>query len=233
MSFIVTIDGPAASGKSSVAQLLAEKFDLKQLDSGAFYRAVTVLALQQQERSNMVLNLLVDSLAFKKYLLESRFEINFFSGQQQLLVNGINFDNLICSPAVTDNIKYIADNIFIRLFINKQLKTFAKSNDIVINGRDMGTIVFPYADLRFFLEADISVRSQRRYQELSLNNKNITYEFVLESMQERDKNDYAREYGRLEKSSDLIVIDATNRSLEDVVLLMSARISKLRNGCLS
>ena len=208
---VITIDGPAASGKSTVARLLAERIGASFLDTGAMYRAVTFAAMEagidlQDEDQLLVV------LKKKQFRFEDR------EGIMRTYVDEFDVTEQIREPNITANARYIASVENIRhILVQMQRQYAAGHRKVIAEGRDQGTVAFPQADIKFFLIADISVRAQRRYNELNTKGKNESLDDVKKAIDNRDKSDQVRKVGPLKPADDAVVIDTTGLSIEQVV----------------
>jgi cytidylate kinase len=215
---IITLDGPAGSGKSTVAKLLAEELSFYQIDSGAFYRWITHLAMVYSNKvNNQSLSETVKSDAFKKHLESQTPDINFENGKQCIYYDGENMEKYIRLPAITQNIKVIADEPYVRNFVNHLIQEISRRFSIIADGRDMGTVVFPRADLKFFLDASLDIRAKRRFSEFKAFNPGISLEEVKQQIAQRDKEDQNRKFGQLKAAKDAIFVDTTNLEINAVV----------------
>jgi len=208
---IITIDGPAGSGKSTTARLLAEKIDAAFLDTGAMYRAVTVAAMQNQlDLANVeALEKLIDSTDFK-------FEIA--NNQITVKINNKNVTEQIRDQKVTENVRFIASQPSLRSRLVKMQQDFAKKyKKIVTEGRDQGTVVFPDANYKFFLTADSAQRTKRRAEELSRKGLKVDIAKLHSNIEIRDTADKNRDTGPLIPAKDAVIIDNTNLTLEQTV----------------
>jgi cytidylate kinase len=207
-NLVITIDGPAASGKSTVARLLAERLGASFLDTGAMYRAVTLAAVEGG----------VDMSDEEKLLavLDNRdFQFAVREGRMVVFIDGLDVTEQIRKPEVTANARYIASAVKLREKLVEMQRQFAAGEKkIVTEGRDQGTVVFPDADVKFFLTADARERARRRQAE-SLRNESL--EQIQRAIEERDKSDEGRAVGPLKPADDAIVIDTTDLSIEEVV----------------
>jgi len=208
---VVTIDGPAASGKSTVACLLAEKLNATFLDTGAMYRAATLVAMQKG----------VD-LTDQRQLIEvlDNTQFTFTATQAGMLVHvaGVDVTEKIRDPKVTANARYVAASAPARQRLVEMQRQFAaKHEKIVTEGRDQGTVAFPDANVKFFLTADLDERARRRQAELKDKGIEQTAEQIRLAIQQRDASDEKRFVGPLKPAADAIIIDTTNLTIEEVV----------------
>lgn len=203
---IIAIDGPAASGKSSVAKLLARRLNYLYIDTGAMYRAITLIAL----RSHVDLN---DQQAITKLLLDCDIQV----GKEFIYLNGEDVTSAIRSNPVTENVSLISSYPKVREAMMIKQREIGKDGGVVMDGRDIGTYVFPNADIKIYQTADAQTRALRRYQENKIHGRDMTLDEVLQDIIRRDKYDSTREYAPLKKANDATLIDTTSLSAEDVV----------------
>jgi len=208
---IVTIDGPAASGKSTVARLLAEKLNASFLDTGAMYRAVTLASMQAG----------VD-LSDEAQLIEVAgthdFQFSVKTGKMTASIDGTDVTEQIRSPRVTANARHIASAPKVREKLVRMQRQFAADHqNIVTEGRDQGTVAFGDADIKFYLTADSAERARRRHAELEVKGDDSSLAQIQRDIEERDKSDRGRTVGPLKPAEDAIVVDTTNLSIEQVV----------------
>ena len=217
---IVAVDGFASTGKSSQAKRLAETLDYTYIDSGAMYRAVTYFAIQQGllgviNEKKLIASLDQIKIHFKKTT----------SGLKTFL-NKVNISKEIRQTEVTLEVSRIAKIEEVRVFLVKQQQSFGVTKGIVMDGRDIGSLVFPNAECKFFLTATPEVRARRRYFE-QLEKGNIeSYESVLANINERDQLDSTRKVSPLKKADDAIEIDVSELSLDEVYDLLWVYVSK-------
>lgn len=203
----IAIDGPAGSGKSTVARRVAEKLRLLYLDSGAMYRAVTLLALQE-------------GLAADSPKLIDRVEachIEFTDNGRTILLNTEDVSAQIRTPAVNRFVADVAKIPEIRREIVKHQQRIGAEGRIIAEGRDLTTIVFPNADFKFYLDASVTERAKRRLAELQAQNEDATLAAVEAEIRERDEKDTTREHSPLQMAPDAIVVDTTDKTIEEVV----------------
>lgn len=208
---IVTIDGPAGSGKSTIAGLLAQKLGASFLDTGAMYRAVTLAAMQSGvDLSNE------DELLNVMQTTEFQFDIK--KNKMAIRINGIDATGQIRSPEVTASARYIASAPKVREKLVEMQRQFAAEHEkIVTEGRDQGTVAFPKADIKFFLTADVTERARRRQAELQAKGVTNSIEQIQKAMERRDKSDQNRTVGPLKPADDAVIIDTTDLNIEQVV----------------
>ena len=208
---IVTIDGPAASGKSTAARLLARKLGASFLDTGAMYRAVTLAAIQAGA-----------DLSDQKQLLEvmekSEFQFTAGDDQMEVGVDGNDVTEQLRHPKITAAARYIAVAPKARQKLVRMQRQFAAGQKkIVTEGRDQGTVAFADADIKFFLIAEPGERARRRQAELLAKGVNEPLEQIRRAIEERDKSDESRSAGPLKPAEDAIIVDTTNLTIEEVV----------------
>jgi CMP/dCMP kinase len=216
---VITIDGPAGSGKSTAARRLAEKIGASFLDTGAMYRSVTLAAMQAGVDMS-------DEKELLGVLKNNKFKFAVSRGAMVVSINGIDVTEQIRRPNVTANAKYIASAAAVRDELVKMQRQFAADEKkIVTEGRDQGTVAFPDADFKFFLTASIEERAKRRQVELETKGENVKFEEIKNAIEQRDKSDQSRQMGPLKPAFDAVVVDTTDLSIEDVVerLLSDAR----------
>ena len=165
MKLIITIDGPAGSGKSSLAKRLADKYELFQVDSGAIYRTFTKLALDYS-KSETLRGETLEGDGFWNYLSRNSIKIDFKDRNQITQVNNLDVEAFLRTPQIAANIKLVADHRKIRENVNKIVVEVAENYPLVADGRDMGSVVFPDADIKFYITASSRVRAERRFAEM-------------------------------------------------------------------
>ena len=215
---VIAIDGYASTGKSTLAKMLSQHYNLNFIDSGALYRAVTLFALEG--------SFLKDNY-FDQVALESTFEklsLEFDPDTQFLFLNGENISNKIRLPRVSDHVSSIAALPIVRKFLLRQQRQMVNENGLVMDGRDIGTIVFPNADHKFFFTARPEVRARRRYEELIKQGQESTFDEVLNNLIHRDETDIGRDIAPLRKADDALEIDTSEVTPDQVFAYMVEKI---------
>lgn len=207
---IITIDGWSSCGKSTLARQLAKKLGFVYIDSGAMYRAITLYFLRNHIDWT-------DEAKVKEALdqIHLHFEHNSKSGRSEIFLNDENVEYMIRDLVVAEKVSEVAANAAVRRFAVRQQQKMGLRNNTVMDGRDIGTTVFPDADLKIFMTSDISVRVERRFKELYEKNPNITIEEVAANLEMRDYIDSNREISPLRKADDAVLLDNTNISMEE------------------
>ncbi len=210
---VVAIDGFSSTGKSTLAKQLANKLGYVYVDTGAMYRAVTFYAMQ--------INIITKNEFDKAKLIEllGDIELNFIFNETlgfgEIYMNGINIEKEIRSLEVSNFVSKIAEISEVRAKLVEQQQKMGEARGIVMDGRDIGTVVFPNAELKIFMTASAKTRAQRRFEELIKRGDNVSYEAILKNVQQRDHIDSTREDSPLKMTSDAIEIDNSNLSLEE------------------
>jgi len=200
---VIAIDGPAGSGKSTVAKAVASRLGLEYLDTGAMYRAVTFAALRRQIDPD-------DQPALTNLVTDLELDVN----AAGVTVDGVNATVEIRGPEVTRAVSVVAANQQVRAELTRRMREWAEGRGGgVIEGRDIGTVVFPKAELKLFITARPEVRAARRHKELS----DLEYDQVAASIAERDALDSGRSNAPLAQADDAVVIDTSDRSVDDLV----------------
>lgn len=211
---IIAIDGHASTGKSAFAKQIALQLGFLYLDSGALYRAVSYLALEYNLIDN---ENNIDIATLKKILTNSKLTLrkNEANGKSEPYINGICVENEIRGLNISNIVSHIAKLQFVRDYVDKILRLLGINKAIVMDGRDIGTIVFPNAEIKLFMTASPEIRAKRRLIELVAKNENVDYESVLKNIRERDFIDQNRENAPLTQAKDSILLDNSNLTIED------------------
>ena len=206
---IIAIDGPAGSGKSTIAKLVAKDMGLVYLDTGAMYRIVTLKALNEGILGNDGLNELEK---IKKLLDDFNIDIR----ENGFYLDDVDVSEEIRKPVVSENVSDVAAIREVREKMVDLQRKFSESKNVILDGRDIGTVVFPNADLKIFLVADAKERAKRRYRELIEKGENVEIEEIYENILKRDKIDSTRKESPLKKAKDAVEVDTTSKSIEEV-----------------
>ncbi|MCC8146850.1 MAG: (d)CMP kinase [Bacteroidales bacterium] len=211
---VIALDGYSSCGKSTMAKVLAKSIGYTYVDSGAMYRAVTLFCIQHNFFQGDRLNL--ESLRKEIKNIHISFVNNAETGLSETYLNGINVENKIRSMEVADKVSIVAAVDFVREEMVKQQQEMGKEKGIVMDGRDVGTIVFPDAELKIFVTASPEIRAQRRLDELiAKGNNSSSFEEVLNNLAKRDFIDSTRKDGPLKQAEDAVVIDNTSLTMEE------------------
>ena len=220
--FIITLDGPASTGKSSLAKRLSKKLGYIHIDSGSMYRAATLFALRLDPERILRPNI------FVKYLSEIKIDFKKIHEEQKIFLNNEDVSHEIRKTYITNEVSNVAKIPELRTFLVNKQKEFGKNKGVIMDGRDIGTIVFPNAECKFFLTAKVEVRAKRRYLEQLKQGINQTYKMVLDNIIMRDSLDTKRVNSPLKKAVDAIEIDVSNMTLDDVYEKLLTHIKKIK-----
>jgi len=210
---IIAIDGYSSCGKSTVAKEIAKKLNYIFIDSGAMYRAVTLYCLRAGLVLKGEINLPVLQECLKK--IRITFVFNPLTAHNDVCLNGENVEQEIRQLAVAQNVSQIAAIAAVRQLLVSQQQEMGRSKGIVMDGRDIGTVVFPNAELKIFMTADARIRALRRYDEMIAKNEPVDFEEILKNITERDRFDETREESPLRKAADAIVLDNSLMTREE------------------
>ncbi len=209
----VAVDGPAGSGKSTVCKLVASKYGLTYLDTGAMYRTVAWC------RANISKDINVEDIEFK-----------FVANNIHIIYNGVEHDvtEAIRTPEISSQVSIVAKEQLVRNILTTKQQEYAKGNDVIMEGRDITSVVLPNADIKVFLTASTDERANRRYKELEAKGISDSYSDILNSIIERDNIDMNREIAPLKQVDDAIYLDTTGLSLEEVASKIGNLIEEKR-----
>jgi len=208
---IVAIDGPAGAGKSTVAKILAKRLGFLYIDTGAMYRALTLKALD----NNVDIK---DEDKINRLALETSIDLRSnLDGSLSVILDGKDVSLEIRKPRITEYVSDVSKIKGVRQVLVKMQRELGEKGDCVLEGRDIGTVVFPFAQRKFFIDASAEVRVNRRFKELKCLNHNVAEADVAKDLSNRDKIDSTREVSPLRKAEDAIYIDTTKLSIEGVV----------------
>jgi cytidylate kinase len=209
---IIAIDGYSSCGKSTVAKEIARKLNYVFIDSGAMYRAVTLFCLRSGLVADGKINL--SKLAGKLGSIRISFAFNPATAHNDILLNGENVETEIRQLAVAQNVSQISAIAEVRKLMVAQQQEMGKKKGIVMDGRDIGTVVFPEAELKIFMTADARIRAQRRYDEMIAKNEQVNFDEILSNITERDRFDESRAESPLRKADDAIALDNSHMTRE-------------------
>lgn len=211
--FQIAVDGPSGAGKSTIAKAIARKLDIDYIDTGAMYRALGYKMLQlgiTEEEPDKVAKLLADT------------EIDFSKGD--IILDGSVINDLIRTPEISMKASACSALGIVRKHLVKVQQEMGAKKSVIMDGRDIGTDVFPNAKYKFFITATAEERANRRYKELCEKGENVSYEETLESIIQRDYNDSHREVSPLRKADDAEEVDTTNMTIDEVVKYICDKI---------
>ena len=214
-NLIVAIDGPAGSGKSTIAKLVAKKFNFTYIDTGAMYRMITLYLLENK--------ISFDNLDKIQKILN---EINLDMKEDKFFLNNVDVSLKIREEIINENVSKVASIKAVRENLVNLQRKIASDKNVILDGRDIGTVVFPNAQVKIFLVASAEERARRRYNVFMEKKVEITYDEVLKSLKERDHLDSTRKESPLVKSSDALELDTTNLKIDEVVNFISNEIEK-------
>ena len=219
MSFIVAIDGPAGTGKGTMASRLSKKYNLVNIDTGATYRCVTLEMMNQ--------NIGMDEEEKIAEMLKCiQIELSTEKGKQKVFLNGQDVTDKIRSKEVSANVSPVSSIKQVRLAMGGLQRKMAQGKDVIMEGRDIGTVIFPNADVKIYLDANVEVRAKRRVKQNEEKGIEMSYEEVLENIKKRDKNDMEKEMGALKVAEDAVVIDGSEMTIKEVEKAISNVIDK-------
>lgn len=214
----IAIDGPAGAGKSSVAKAVAKKLGFIYVDTGALYRSIGVNALRNGIATD-------DAEAVTSLLPSTNVELKYIDGVQRVFLNSEDVSEAIRMPEASMAASNVSAIPAVRAFLLDLQRDMAKNNNVIMDGRDIGTVILPDAQYKFFLTASAEVRADRRFKELKEKGIDVDYNALLEEIIQRDYNDSHRATAPLKQADDAILIDSSNMSLEESI---DAIVSKVK-----
>lgn len=219
--YSIAIDGPAGAGKSTMAKKLAKQLGYLYVDTGAIYRTVgyhmSLMGIGPKDKDGI--RRCIDDVC-----IDIRYEDD---GLQHMILNGVDVTDRIRTPEMSAMASGVAAQPCVRSFLLDMQRDFAKTHNIVMDGRDIGTVVLPDADVKIYLTASAEVRAKRRYDELIAKGEKVRYEDVLEDMKQRDWQDMHREIAPLKQAEDAVVLDTSDLNIEESI---AAMLEIVRNG---
>ena len=213
----VAIDGPAGAGKSTIAKTVAKQIKYIYVDTGALYRAIGYFSLEHNADTK-------NAEQVSALLSEIKITIDFVDGEQHVFINGNDVSDKIRTPEVSMAASNVSAIPSVREFLFELQKTLARENNVIMDGRDIGTVVLPNADVKIFLTASAEERASRRYKELDEKGQAPVYDDVLKDIIQRDYNDSHREIAPLKQADDAVLVDTTNKSLDEVIEIIKSII---------
>lgn len=216
---IIAVDGPSGAGKSTISKALSRRLGYLEIDTGAMYRAMAWLARETGTD-------LENEEAVRALSSSAELELVHNNGTAQVLVNGQDVTNLIRTPEVSMLTSRISSLGPVREALVRQQRRMGAKGGVVLDGRDIGTVVFPDAELKFFLSASTEERGRRRYLELLAKGETVTLEETVTSVMQRDRQDSDRELAPLRQAQDAIAVDSTGMSIDEVITVMEQAFYK-------
>jgi len=208
---VVAVDGPAGSGKSSVSRRVAVELGLTYIDSGALYRSITWYVLGRDGS-------VAPDFVFTRDIAGMNIAQEFMlDGTSRTSVNGVDVSLQIRDEVIARNIGIISDNRDVRNFVNGLLRSWALTKSIIMDGRDIGSVVFPDADLKIYLDASVDTRAERRIKEYRELGKNVDENLIKKQIIQRDEQDMKRPFGTLIRARDAVYIDTSHMTMDQVV----------------
>lgn len=223
MGFIVAIDGPAGTGKGTITKRIAKRLGLINIDTGATYRCVALEVLNQNID-------LYNQEAIIQVAKTIHIDMKQEKEEQQVYVNGENVTEKIRTPEVSKIVSQVSSIIEVRLQMVELQRKLAQGKDVIMEGRDITTYVFPHADVKIYMDAKVEERAKRRFLEYQEKGLKQTYEEVLEDIKKRDKNDKEKELGALKQAEDAIYVDTTYMTIPEVEEKIVAIIQKEKSN---
>ena len=221
--FVIAIDGPAASGKSTTARLAAQKLGYLYIDTGAMYRAMTVKVLEHRLD-------LRDEAGIVALAEETRIELRQHENSLKVFLDHRDVTRSIRSQEVTKAVSAVSAIRKVREVMVREQRRIAKDGGVILEGRDIGTVVFPDADLKIFMKASVEKRAMRRRKELALESMEVPLEDLVSDIRERDRKDSEREVSPLRLASDAVVMDTSDMTIEEQVEFIVNRIKEIQMG---
>jgi cytidylate kinase len=221
----IAIDGFSSCGKSTIAKAISMKYKMRYIDTGAMYRAITLYCIQNNIIVNGVVN--IDMLESNLSNINVEFVYDLKEELSHTILNQINVEDEIRGIEVSENVSIIAKIQMVREKLVFLQQKIGEQKNVVMDGRDIGTKVFPDAEVKFFITADAEVRAGRRLRELQLKNEEVSFTQVLDNIEMRDSNDTSRKINPLKMAEDAILIDNSQISLEEQSILIFSHIDKI------
>ena len=227
LTFNIAIDGYSSCGKSTIAKSIAQKYGMRYIDTGAMYRAITLYFMRNDIIKDKKVNFALLLKSLDKITIN--FQFNSELKMSETFLNNENVESIIRGYDVSDNVSIIAQIREVREKLILLQKAIGKSKNVVMDGRDIGTKVFPDARLKLFVTAKAEIRAQRRYDELTVKGERVTYDEILQNLNERDNHDTNREINPLLQAEDAVLIDNSALSIQDQNNLIDNLINTINN----
>ena len=219
MGINIAIDGPSGAGKSTLARRLAEKMNFIYVDTGAMYRSIGLYVLRQNVDAN-------DTDGVVRCLASIEVSLGFLNGEQRVYLNGEDVSEKIRVHEVSQYASLVSGIPEVRAFLLDMQKKLAHDHDVIMDGRDIGTVVLPDADVKIFLTASAEVRAKRRYKELLERGQDVSYEQVLNDVNQRDDQDMNRAVAPLKPAEDSVIVDTSDYSFEESLTLLHSTVKE-------
>ena len=221
MGFNIAIDGPAGAGKSTIAKRVSRELGFIYVDTGAMYRAIAVYMLE----NNVDIH---DSEAIKEACQEISVNIRYENGEQQVYLNGRNVTGLLRTEEVSLTASVTSANPHVRAALLDLQRELAANEDVLMDGRDIGTHVLPNAELKIYLTASVQTRAKRRFLEMQEKGEPCSLEEIAADIEERDARDMSREIAPLKKAEDAILVDSSDMTIDEVVEKIKGLYGEIR-----
>lgn len=218
MGLKIAIDGPSGAGKSTIAKKLAKKLSYLYVDTGALYRAIALFVIHNETDTRKAEEI-------EPLLRHLSIDIKYIDNTQQVFLNHMNITSEIRTPEISMGASNVSAHACVRDFLMETQRDIARRNNVIMDGRDIGTVVLPNADIKIFLTASAEERAERRFEELKENGIVTTYEQVLSDIELRDHNDSHREIAPLKKAKDAVLVDSTGKSIDETVDILNTIIA--------
>ncbi len=221
MGFNIAIDGPAGAGKSTIAKRIAKEMGFIYVDTGAMYRAIALYLIRNDIRAEQ-------SAEISAACVNAQVRIEYRDGEQVVLLNGENVNGLIRTEAVGAMASASSVNADVRLQLLNLQRELARNNDVVMDGRDIGTNILPQAEVKVYMTASSAVRAKRRYDELTAKGETCELAVIERDIIERDERDMNREIAPLKQAEDAIYLDTSEMSIDEVVAAIIRLVMKVK-----
>ena len=219
----IAIDGPGGAGKSTISKAVAKKLDILYVDTGALYRTIGLFVRSKNIEPT-------DAEAVTAILPEIAIEVKYENGAQVIYLNGVNHGDAIRTPEMSMYASHVSAIPAVRAFLLETQKQIAKTNSVIMDGRDIGTVILPNADVKIFLTASAECRAMRRYNELCARGQSVRYEDVLAEMNQRDEQDSSRAIAPAKPAEDAIILDNSDLNFEQSVDAIIEIVNKACGG---